>query len=61
MKFRRRVMYMTCTLSLLTVYICWTVSMERTMTAEAAGSPNEAAGVAVLVFIFLYSPAYNIG
>lgn len=60
-RFKRRTMYLTCAAALLTVYICWTVSMERAVTARDAGGENKAAGWAVIVFIFLYSPAYNIG
>ena len=61
LRFRRRVMYMTCTISLLCVYIGWTVSMERAMVGEATKHRNHAAGIMVLVFIFLYKPCYNIG
>lgn len=41
---------------LLSVYVGWTISMKVASTSE-----NDAAGWAVIVFIFLYSPAYNIG
>jgi hypothetical protein len=60
-RFKRRTMYLTCALSLVTVYVCWTISMERAVTAREAGRENKAAGGAVIVFIFLYAPAYNIG
>ncbi|KAH7305801.1 general substrate transporter [Stachybotrys elegans] len=60
-RFRRRVMYMTCVISLLFVYIGWTISMRYAVEANEAGERNEAAGWAVLVFIFLYNPCYNIG
>lgn len=60
-RFRRRVMYMTCVISLLCVYIAWTVCMERTMTSDAAGNINHSAGIGVIFFIFAYKPAYNIG
>jgi MFS family permease len=60
-KFRRRVMYQVCAISLLCVYIGWTVAMERSMTAEANGGENKSAGIAVLFFIFAYKPCYNIG
>lgn len=60
-RFRRRVMYMTCVLSLLAIYIGWTVCMERTMTSDAAGHINHGSGIGVLFFIFAYKPAYNIG
>ena len=60
-KIRRRVMYLICTCSLLTVYIAWTISMERAQTAANAGHPNNAANIATLFFIYAYSPCYNIG
>jgi hypothetical protein len=55
-KFRRRVMYLTCTISLLCVYIGWTISMERFLNAKA-----EIAAKLTIFFIFAYSPWYNIG
>ncbi|KAK5654758.1 hypothetical protein OQA88_7083 [Cercophora sp. LCS_1] len=58
---RRRVMYLACTCSLLCCYIAWTVSMERAQTAASAGTPNNSANVAVLFFIYAYSPCYNMG
>lgn len=36
-RFKRRPMYLACTISLLVVYICWTVTMEQTIVAENAG------------------------
>jgi hypothetical protein len=59
--FRRRVMYMACTISLLLCYISWTISMERAVTAKESGGKNEGAAIATLFFIFAYSPCYNIG
>ncbi|KAL4784186.1 general substrate transporter [Aspergillus varians] len=55
-RFKRRTMYLTCASCLLCVYIAWTISMERFMTTEA-----RAAAIMTIVFIFLYSPAYNLG
>ncbi|KAK7711592.1 hypothetical protein SLS57_008075 [Botryosphaeria dothidea] len=55
-RFRRRAMYMTCTISLLCVYVGWTISMERFLTTNAL-----AAARLTIFFIFAYSPAYNIG
>lgn len=60
-RFRRRTLYMTTTILLLSIYIGWTVSMKEAVTANEAGKKNEAAGWMVLIFIFLYSPSYNIG
>jgi hypothetical protein len=55
-RFKRRIMYLTTACSMLSVYIAWTVSMARFLETGA-----RAAGVATIVFIFLYSPAYNLG
>ncbi|KAI1077741.1 guanine deaminase [Whalleya microplaca] len=60
-KFKRRHMYLACTCSLLVVYVCWTVSMERAIAGNDSGNPNNAANVATIFFIFAYSPCYNIG
>ncbi|CCC05446.1 hypothetical protein SMACR_09292 [Sordaria macrospora] len=60
-RIRRRVMYMACTISLLLCYIAWTISMERAMLGKAIGKPNNAANIATLVFIYVYSPCYNMG
>ncbi|KAM0251880.1 hypothetical protein ACHAQJ_007993 [Trichoderma viride] len=60
-RFNRRTMYLTCTISLLVVYICWTVTMEQSIEAIASGFTNKAAGAATLFFIFAYQPCYNIG
>lgn len=60
-RFKRRAMYLTCTISLLLCYIAWTVSMEEAMKALAADTTNQAAGVATIFFIFMYQPCYNIG
>ncbi|KAH0842411.1 hypothetical protein AYO21_10514 [Fonsecaea monophora] len=60
-RFKRRTMYLTCTCSLLVVYICWTVTMQQSISAVDAGRTNTAAGTATIFFIFLYAPCYNIG
>jgi len=60
-KIRRRVMYLVCTCSLLLCYIAWTISMERAQTAKNSGLINNAANIAVLFFIYAYSPCYNMG
>lgn len=49
-----------CTISLLAVYVSWTISMERSMAAMDAGKTNNAAAGAVLFFIFAYKPSYQI-
>ncbi|KAL2016195.1 hypothetical protein VTK56DRAFT_4084 [Thermocarpiscus australiensis] len=60
-RIRRRVMYLTCTISLLCCYVAWTIAMERAQTAQQAGTPNMSANVAVFFFIYAYSPCYNMG
>lgn len=50
-RFKRRQMYLACTISLMLCYISWTISAERSVTAKAAGHPNGHANVAVIVFI----------
>ncbi|KAL4907570.1 hypothetical protein BDW74DRAFT_166889 [Aspergillus multicolor] len=55
-RFKRRTMYLTTASALLCVYIAWTISMERFMSTE-----TKAAAVLTILFIFLYSPAYNLG
>ncbi|XDG08143.1 hypothetical protein ABKA04_007758 [Annulohypoxylon sp. FPYF3050] len=60
-RFKRRQMYLVCTVSLLCVYIAWTISMERAISGKESGRPNDAANVATIFWIFAYSPCYNIG
>lgn len=60
-RFRRRTLYMICTISLLLVYTGWTISMQKATTAEDAGGHNGAASAASAFFIFAYQPCYNIG
>ncbi|PLB35976.1 putative MFS sugar transporter [Aspergillus candidus] len=55
-RLKRRTMYLTSAVSLLCVYIAWTISMERFLTTQV-----KAAAVLTILFIFLYSPAYNLG
>ncbi|KAI5364778.1 Putative major facilitator, sugar transporter, major facilitator superfamily [Septoria linicola] len=55
-RFPRRKMYLLCASSLLTCYCGWTIAQERFLTTGAI-----AAGHAVIFFMFLYSPCYNIG
>ncbi|PGH19175.1 hypothetical protein AJ80_04144 [Polytolypa hystricis UAMH7299] len=55
-RFPRRHMYMLCVTCLLIIYTCWTITQARFVIT---GSP--AAGIAVIVFIFLYAPSYAIG
>lgn len=53
---KRRPTYFICTIGLLLVYISWTIAASR-----YAETKNQAAGYAVLVMIFLYTPFYNVG
>ncbi|KAJ7469024.1 general substrate transporter [Mycena latifolia] len=55
-KFKRRTMYLTCTISLLFIFTGWTVA-----SARYVQTGSKPASKAVLAFIFLYSPAYNLG
>jgi len=55
-RFPRRTMYLACTISLLLVFTAWTIS-----SAEYSRTGSKASSRAVLAFIYMYSPAYNIG
>lgn len=50
----------TCTISLLIVYVSWTIAMQQSIEAMDRGGKNDAANGAVLAFIFLYKPAYQV-
>ncbi|KAI1392241.1 MFS general substrate transporter [Hypoxylon trugodes] len=54
--FRRRVMFLTCTIGTAVVYTVWTIASARFALENTA-----TAAIPVLVFIFVYSPFYNIG
>ncbi|KAI0677721.1 hexose transporter [Trametes maxima] len=55
-KMRRRSAYLTCTVALTFIFTGWTVA-----SAQYAMTGSQAASRAVIAFIFLYSPAYNMG
>lgn len=55
-RLRRRPTYLTCASLLLTIYVAWTIAMERVITIE-----SKAAGHFVIFVMFAYSPCYNIG
>lgn len=57
-RFKRRQMFLVCTSSLLVVFVCWTISMGRAITAENAHHRNQAAGGLSIFFIFAYTPCY---
>ncbi|KAF8967480.1 hexose transporter [Flammula alnicola] len=54
-RFKRRTMYLACTISLLLVFTGWTVA-----SARYAMDEDKPASRAVIAFIFLYSPCYNM-
>ncbi|KAH9939348.1 hexose transporter [Epithele typhae] len=54
-KMRRRTGYLAGTLALLLIFTGWTIA-----SAQYARTNSDAASRAVIAFIFLYSPAYNI-
>lgn len=55
-RFPRRKMYLLCATCLVCVYTGWTIVQARNRITGSKGT-----GYAVLVFIFLYQPAYCIG
>jgi MFS family permease len=55
-RFPRRKIYLICASCLLAVYTAWTIAQAH---QQITGS--KAAGIAVIVMIFLYSPAYSLG
>ena len=55
-RFPRRKMFLTCTIGTACVYTVWTIASARSAIENSA-----AASIPVLVFIYVYSPFYNIG
>jgi len=55
-RFKRRKMYLICTVSLLCVYTGWTITQERYLATKSA-----AVGNLVIFWMFAYSPCYNMG
>jgi len=60
-RFRRRVMFLISSASMLLVFLAMTVSFEKLQEAADKGATNSAAQIAALVWYFAYSPTYNIG
>jgi sugar porter (SP) family MFS transporter len=60
-RFARRKMYMLSATLMLLCFIGFTVSLQSTQAADAAGYRNSSAGIACLFFYFAFSPCYNIG
>ncbi|KAF9449051.1 hexose transporter [Macrolepiota fuliginosa MF-IS2] len=54
-RFKRRNMYLLCTTSLLLIFTGWTIASAQYAMTKSQGSSR-----AVIAFIFLYSPAYNV-
>ncbi|KAF8885773.1 hexose transporter [Infundibulicybe gibba] len=54
-RFKRRTVYLSCTISLLLIFSGWTVASAKYAMTSSQGSSR-----AVIAFIFLYSPAYNM-
>ncbi|KDR84409.1 hypothetical protein GALMADRAFT_1340873 [Galerina marginata CBS 339.88] len=54
-RLKRRTMYLACTSSMLVVFTGWTVASARYSIDQSQGASR-----AVIAFIFLYSPAYNM-
>ncbi len=55
-RFPRRRMFLTCTIGTAVVYTVWTIA-----SARFAIENSTKAAIPVLVFIYVYSPFYNIG
>ncbi|KAG8218929.1 general substrate transporter [Butyriboletus roseoflavus] len=55
-RYPRRTIYLACTISIFVVFTAWT-----TASAEHSLTHSEVSAQAVLVLIFLFSPAYNLG
>ncbi|TCD64791.1 hypothetical protein EIP91_003628 [Steccherinum ochraceum] len=54
-RFKRRTIYLICTVSLTLIFTGWTIASARYSATGSAASSH-----AVLAFIFLYSPFYNM-
>jgi len=60
-RFRRRWMFMLSAASMCAVFTSMTISFNRLRVAKDAGTKNQSAAIAALIFYFAYSPTYNIG
>ncbi|KAL0950346.1 hypothetical protein HGRIS_010314 [Hohenbuehelia grisea] len=54
-RFKRRTMYLACSSSILLIFVGWTIASAQYQMTESQASSR-----AVIAFIFLYSPAYNM-
>lgn len=59
--FGRRKLFLTSSFSMLACYVATTIALARFHISDAAGVQNNNAAHAVLVFMFLFYIAYNIG
>ncbi|KAJ5772002.1 hexose transporter protein [Penicillium odoratum] len=59
--FGRRKLFLTSSISMLLCFISTTIALARFQVSEDAGGNNQNAARTVIVFIFLYYIAYNIG
>jgi hypothetical protein len=57
-RFKRRTMFLTGAIGMLCVYISWIIAVRYSVAALDAGTTNKAAGIAVLFFIYSYSPVH---
>ncbi|KAJ7280292.1 hexose transporter [Mycena rebaudengoi] len=54
-RFPRRLSYLACTTSLLVIFTAWTIA-----SAQYAKTKSQASSKAVIAFIFIYQPFYNL-
>jgi hypothetical protein len=60
-RYRRRYMFMLSALTMLTVFICFTVSLQQSFERQLHGLKAGSAGISALFWYFAYAPCYNIG
>jgi hypothetical protein len=58
-RYKRRTMFLTGAIGMLGVYLAWLIAVRYAVKALDAGTTNKAAGIAVLFFIYFYSPVSN--
>jgi MFS family permease len=59
--FGRRKLFLTSSISMLVCYVATTIALARFSVSDAAGVANHNAANTVIVFMFLFYIAYNIG
>ncbi|KAK4689144.1 hypothetical protein P7C73_g973, partial [Tremellales sp. Uapishka_1] len=60
-KFARRTLWLSSTIGILVTFIAWTICEALYDVSAANGTPNVAAGRAVLALIFIYNAVFNLG